>query len=245
MTPSNFTLSVIIPVYNEQNTLLEILTAVHKSGIKKLEVIVVDDGSTDGSREILKKNKKKISNLILRKSNGGKGAALRDGIAAATGDIIIIQDADLEYDPDEFSKLVKPIVDGKADVVYGSRFIGGQPHRVVYFWHFVGNILLTLLSDMANNLNITDMETGYKAFRRDLLQSFILTENSFGIEPELTANAAARKSRFYEVGIAYHGRTYEEGKKIGLKDFFRALWVIVSLAIKFTISPVRPYKPSN
>lgn len=244
MTKNKFILSVVIPVYNEKNTISHVLKAVHKSGIKNLEVIVVDDGSADGTREILKDKKKLISNLILRTENGGKGAALRDGIAAATGDIVIIQDADLEYDPQEFSKLVEPIVTGKADVVYGSRFSGGQAHRVVYFWHFVGNILLTLLSDMVNNLNITDMETGYKAFRRDLLQSFTLTENSFGIEPELTANAAARKARFYEVGIAYHGRTYEEGKKIGLKDFFRALFVIISMAIKFTLKPVTPYKAS-
>jgi glycosyltransferase involved in cell wall biosynthesis len=241
---NNPILSVIIPAFNERETIVDVIKAVRKSGVKSIEIIVVDDGSTDGTIELLTKNKQKIDQLIFRETNGGKGAALQDGIKAANGDIAIIQDADLEYDPIEFSKLIAPILEGKADVVYGSRFIGGHAHRVVYFWHYVGNVLLTLLSNIANNLNLTDMETGYKAFRRDLLQNLQLTENSFGIEPEITAQVAARKARIYEVGISYHGRTYEEGKKIGLKDFFRALWVITTQGLKLNLSVTPPYKPA-
>lgn len=234
-------LSVVIPAYNEIHTIEMVLQAVHNAGISNLEVIVVDDGSTDGTRDLLTKNKKIIDQLIFRNQNGGKGAALREGIAAATGDIVIIQDADLEYDPQEYSSLIQPIIDDRADVVYGSRFIGGKPHRVVYFWHYVANLFLTLLSNMFNNLNLTDMETGYKAFSRPLIQSLELHENAFGIEPELTAKIAAKHARMYEVGISYHGRTYDEGKKIGLGDFFQAVWVIVSLGIKHWMTSTPPY----
>lgn len=224
-------LSVIIPVFNEENTILKVLEAVEKSNVRSKEIIVVDDGSTDQTRAILTKASRRIDQLIFRKQNGGKGAALRDGFAAATGEFVIVQDADLEYDPAEFVRLLEPLVDGKADAVFGSRFVGSRPHRVVYFWNYLANILLTTLSNVFNNLNLTDMETGYKAFRRELLQSLTLTENSFGIEPELTARVAAKKARIYEVGISYHGRTYEEGKKIGLSDFFTAIWVIIKLGI--------------
>lgn len=238
-------LSVVIPAYNEEKTIATVLKAVAASGIERQEVIVVDDGSTDATRQLLKKHASLIDRTILRTSNGGKGAALRDGIAAATGDFVIIQDADLEYDPQEFSRLLKPLLDGRADVVFGSRFIGSQPHRVVYFWHYVANIGLTTLSNIFNNLNLTDMETGYKAFRRDLLQSMKLTENSFGIEPELTAKVAARRARMYEVGISYHGRTYDEGKKIGLPDFFTAVWVIISLGVTHWFTQTPPFKPAS
>lgn len=220
------TLSVIIPVFNEVFTIANVIDAVSKSNIKNIEIIVVDDGSTDGTRDLLTSLDKKIHQLILRDKNGGKGAAVRDGIAKATGIITIIQDADLEYDPVEFSKIIEPILQNKADVVYGSRFLGAGPHRVAYFWHYVGNVLLTLYSNMWTNLNLTDMETGYKAFKTKLLQSITITENSFGMEPEITAKIAALKPSIYEVGISYYGRTYEEGKKIGFKDFFRAIWVI-------------------
>jgi glycosyltransferase involved in cell wall biosynthesis len=238
---NNPLLSVIIPAYNEKNTIQEVLHAITNSGIQSLEIIVVDDGSTDGTRDILKKNKKQIQQLIFRNNNGGKGAALRDGIMAATGNIVLIQDADLEYDPQEYRKLLEPIIQGKADVVFGSRFIGSNPHRVVYFWHYVANVFLTLLSNIFNNLNLTDMETGYKAFSRPLIQSLELHENAFGIEPELTAKIAAKQARIYEVGISYHGRTYSEGKKIGLQDFFEAIWVIISLGIKHWVTNTPPY----
>lgn len=238
-------LSVVIPAYNEERTIATVLKAVANSGITNQEVIVVDDGSSDRTRQLLKTNASLIDQTILRSSNGGKGAALRDGIAAATGQFVIIQDADLEYDPQEFSRLLQPLRDGRADVVFGSRFIGSRPHRVVYFWHYVANIGLTTLSNIFNNLNLTDMETGYKAFRRDLLQSMTLTENSFGIEPELTAKVAARRARIYEVGISYHGRTYDEGKKIGLPDFFTAVWVIISLGVKHWFTQTPPFKPTT
>lgn len=245
ITKNSQVLSVLIPVYNEVDTIEDVLKAVHNSGVQQLEVIVVDDFSTDGTRKILAKNANRISKLILRQENGGKGAAVRDAIAAATGDIALIQDADLEYDPQEYVELIAPILDGKADVVYGSRFMGGKPHRVAYFWHFVGNKLLTLFSNVFTNMNLTDMETGYKAFKTDLLQSITLHENSFGIEPEITAHIAAKKARVYEVGIAYHGRTYDEGKKIGLKDFFIAVFVILKKGIQFWLQPQKPYTPSS
>jgi glycosyltransferase involved in cell wall biosynthesis len=231
MTKTTPKLSVIIPAFNEERTIAAVLLAVRNCPIKNIEVIVVDDGSTDGTRKILKKMEKHIDILILRERNGGKGAALRDGIAKATGEYVVIQDADLEYTPQDLPAVMQPLAEGWADVVYGSRFMGAHPHRVVYFWHYLANISLTVLSDLFNNVNLTDMETGYKMFRREILQSLTIDENGFGIEPELTAKVAHLKVRMYEVGISYHGRTYEEGKKIGFKDALRAVWVIIKYGI--------------
>lgn len=229
-------LSVVIPAYNEEKTIESVLKALLAAPLPKLEIIVVDDGSSDDTRKILKIIEKKyIDTLIFREVNGGKGAALRDGIAKATGDFVVIQDADLEYDPQDLPAVLEPLLDGKADVVYGSRFMGSAAHRVVYFWHYLANKYLTTLSNIFNNLNLSDMETGYKMFRRELIQDIEITENSFGIEPEITAKIAHRKARIYEVGISYHGRTYEEGKKIGLKDAFRAVWVIVKYGVLLKI----------
>ena len=221
-------LSVVIPCYNEVATIEQLLGTVRAAPWPEMEIIVVDDCSTDGSRELLQgRLRGQVDHLVVHEVNRGKGAALRSGIRAATGGAVIIQDADLEYDPAEYPRLLAPIVDGRADVVYGSRFMGGAPHRVLYFWHAVGNGFLTVLSNMFTNLNLTDMETCYKAFRREVIQSIEIEEDRFGFEPEITAKVARRGLRVYEVGISYYGRTYAEGKKIGYKDGFRAIYCIL------------------
>ncbi len=221
-------LSVVIPCYNEIATIDRLLAAVRASTHADKEIIVVDDGSTDGTRELIQRELRPlIDQLVLHERNQGKGAALRSGIRAATGDVVIIQDADLEYDPNEYPKLLAPIAEDRADVVFGSRFMGAQPHRVLYFWHRLGNGFLTLLSNMLTNLNLTDMETCYKAFRRSVIQSIEIEEDRFGFEPEITAKVAKMGCRIYEVGISYYGRTYAEGKKIGYRDGFRAIYCIL------------------
>lgn len=221
-------LSVIIPCYNEAKTICQIVERVKNAPYPANEIIVVDDGSTDGTREIIKKELEPDGiKTVYHERNMGKGAALRSGIQAATGEVVLIQDADLEYDPNEYPDLLEPILQDKADVVYGSRFMGGRPHRVLLFWHMVGNKILTTLSNMFTNLNLTDMETGYKAFRREIIQSITIEEDRFGFEPEITAKVAKLKCRIYEVGISYYGRTYEEGKKIGWKDGLRTLWCVI------------------
>jgi glycosyltransferase involved in cell wall biosynthesis len=221
-------LSIVIPCYNERSTIESIVKAVKDSPVADKEIIIVDDYSVDGTRDILRDTIAPLVNTIVYHDvNQGKGAALRTGFKAATGDVVVVQDADLEYDPQEYPKLMEPILRDKADVVFGSRFMGGEPHRVVYFWHCVGNRFLTLLSNMFTNINLTDMETCYKMFRREVIQGITIEENRFGFEPEITAKVARGNYRIYEVGISYYGRTYAEGKKIGWRDGFRAIYAIV------------------
>ena len=220
-------LSIIIPCYNESSTILSLIAAVKQSPVKDREIIIVDDGSKDGTRYILGELSDPEVRVIFHKANQGKGAALRTGFQEATGDICIVQDADLEYDPQEFPVVIQPILEGKADVVFGSRFQSGRPHRVVYFWHRIGNGVLTLMSNFFTDLNLSDMETCYKAFRREVIQSINIRENRFGFEPEVTAKVAKMNLRIYEVGISYYGRTYDEGKKIGWRDGFRAIYCIL------------------
>lgn len=222
-------LSIVIPCYNEAKTIRNIVDRVRAAPVAEKEIIIVDDCSQDGTRDILKSEiAPLVSRILYHEVNQGKGAALRTGFAAATGDLVIVQDADLEYDPNEYPRLLKPFEDRRADVVFGSRFAGGDAHRVVYFWHMMGNKFLTLLSNMFTNLNLTDMETCYKVFRREIIQSIRIEENRFGFEPEITAKVAKLEDcTIYEVGISYYGRTYKEGKKIGWRDGFRALYAIV------------------
>ncbi|KKR07418.1 MAG: Glycosyl transferase family 2 [Candidatus Peregrinibacteria bacterium GW2011_GWC2_39_14] len=224
-------LSIVIPVYNEAKTLEKLLAAVMSVDLGTLskEVIIVDDCSIDGTRDILNKLPQSVYRVLLQEKNQGKGAALRRGFKEATGDFILVQDADLEYDPSEYMHLLQPLLDGRADVVFGSRFVGDRPHRVLFFWHYVGNKFLTIFSNMMTGLNLTDMETCYKAFTRSALQKVLpkLHANRFNFEPEVTARVAQAGLRIYEVGISYNGRTYAEGKKIGWKDAVSALWAII------------------
>jgi len=221
-------LSVVIPVFNERATIEQIVNVVRTADIGEIEIIVVDDASTDGTQQILKEKIASLANqIIYQPRNMGKGAALRVGFAAATGDVVLVQDADLEYNPADYPTLLEPILSGKADAVFGSRFMGGRPHRVLYFWHMVGNRFLTLLSNMFTNLNLTDLETCYKAFRAEVIKNLDLREDRFGFEPEVTAKLAKINCRIYEVGISYNGRTYSEGKKVNWKDGFHAIYAIL------------------
>jgi glycosyltransferase involved in cell wall biosynthesis len=238
-------LSVIIPCYDEIETIQRVVNAVKDCQID-CEIIIVDDFSRDGTRELLMQSiEAQVDQVIYHPRNQGKGAALRSGFAAATGDIVIVQDADLEYDPQEFALVIQPILEGKADVVYGSRFLTSRPHRVLYYWHSVGNRFLTMASNMFTNINLTDMETCYKAFRREIIQSIKIEENRFGFEPEITAKVSKLDCCIYEVGISYSGRTYQQGKKIGWKDGVRAIYCILKYNLMrsprdFVISPHVP-----
>lgn len=228
MSQKRIKLSVVIPAYNEAATIREVVEtvrAVQVDGVD-IEIVVIDDGSTDGTDRICREQLVDKIDIYKRQANQGKGAALRNGFATVTGDYVLVQDADLEYSPSEYGKLLAPILAGRADVVLGTRFAGSEAHRVVYFWHMVGNRFLTLLSNVMSDLNLTDMECGYKVIRADLLRRITLTENGFGFEPEVVAKLAKLKCRIYEVGVSYYGRTYAEGKKIGVKDGFRALYAI-------------------
>ncbi len=221
-------LSIVIPCYNEKNTIQDIVNAVKAAPVADKEIVIVDDCSTDGTRDVLRDQiAPQVDRVVYHEFNQGKGAALRTGFRHVTGDVVVVQDADMEYDPQEYPLLMDPIEKGRADVVFGSRFMGGAPHRVVYFWHMMGNRFLTLLSNMFTNINLTDMETCYKMFRRGVIQSITIEESRFGFEPEITAKVAARGYRIYEVGISYYGRTYAEGKKIGWRDGFRAIYAIL------------------
>jgi glycosyltransferase involved in cell wall biosynthesis len=225
-------LSIVIPCFNEKDLLPQVIPLIRTSPLAEKEIILVDDGSTDGTTELIRNSiEKEVTKVIYHPINRGKGAAIRSGLGAVTGDIVIIQDADLEYDPAEYPKLIAPIAEGKADVVFGSRFMGEGPHRVHMFWHYVGNKLLTLLSNMFTNLNLTDMETCYKVFRSSVIKRITIEENGFGLEPELTAKVAKLHCRVYEVGISYYGRSYGEGKKITWKDGIKALYVIVRYSL--------------
>jgi glycosyltransferase involved in cell wall biosynthesis len=236
-------LTVVIPCYNERSTIEEIVKAVKAAPIPDMEIIIVDDCSTDGTRDILANVVgHQVAKVVYHDVNQGKGAALRTGFRHATGDVVVVQDADLEYDPREYAVLMEPIIQNRADVVFGSRFMGAGPHRVVFFWHMLGNKFLTMLSNMLTDINLTDMETCYKMFRREVIQSIEIEENRFGFEPEITAKVAHMGCRIFEVGISYYGRTYAEGKKIGWRDGFRAIYAIVKYN---TIKRVRPVNLSK
>jgi glycosyltransferase involved in cell wall biosynthesis len=225
-------LSIIIPCYNEKRHLSELISLVKRSPVEEKEIILVDDCSDDGTAELIRGQiETEVDKVVYHQINMGKGAAIRSGLKCVTGDMVIIQDADLEYDPMEYPKLMAPILEGKADVVYGSRFMGEGPHRVHLFWHYVGNRILTILSNMFTNLNLTDMETCYKLFRTEVIKGIRIEQDRFGIEPEITAKVAKEKCRIYEVGISYYGRSYEEGKKIGWKDGLSAIYVILRYSI--------------
>jgi glycosyltransferase involved in cell wall biosynthesis len=226
-------LSIVVPVYNEKDTIESILSRIMNANVYNMEreIIVVDDFSTDGTKDILEKYRDTAVKVFYHDKNKGKGAALKTGFNKVTGDFVIVQDADLEYDPKDYEKLLKPLIDSRADVVYGSRFMGGEPHRVIYFWHYLGNKFLTMFSNMFTNLNLTDMETCYKLFRKEVLDRITIEEDRFGFEPEITAKVSMLDVRIYEVGISYSGRSYSEGKKIGFKDGFRTLYVIVKYGL--------------